>query len=210
MQHLYPRSETKLFKANDEAIEVFLDVTVPPPKLAIFGAGHDAIPLVSYATKLGYQVTVIDARHAFVTSERFPSANLIRTHPSGFAEKVLLSPRTYVVLMNHHLERDKESLAFALAKNVAYIGVLGPRSRYERMLGALKKENRMSSVENLAIVRNPIGVDIGADTPDEIAMSVMSELIAIRGNYKAGFLNDRIGELTAGRAGRIHARLESV
>ena len=202
MQHLYPRSETKMFKANDEAIEVFIDVNVPPPELAIFGAGHDAIPLANYAQKLGFRVTVIDARHAFVTSERFPNATLIRTHPSGFAEKVTLSPRTYVVLMNHHLERDKESLAFALTKNVPYIGVLGPRSRFERMLEALKIENRMPSAENLAVVRNPIGVDIGADTPDEIAISVMSELIAIRGNYKAGFLNQRIG--------RIHASLEAV
>jgi xanthine dehydrogenase accessory factor len=202
MSQLYPRSETKTFKANDEAIEVFIDVNMPPPELAIFGAGHDAIPVASYATKLGFRVTVIDARHAFVTSERFPNASLVRTHPSGFAEKVSLSPRTYVVLMNHHLERDKESLAFALTKNVPYIGVLGPRSRYERMLNALKEENRMPSVKELSIVRNPIGVDIGADTPDEIAVSVMSELIALRGNYKAGFLNER--------AGRIHAGLEPV
>lgn len=202
MSQLYPRSETKTFKANDEAVEIFIDVNVPPPELAIFGAGHDAIPLASYANKLGFRVTVIDARHAFVIPERFPNANLVRTHPSGFAEKVTLSPRTYVVLMNHHLERDKESLAFAVSKNVPYIGVLGPRSRYERMLNALKEENRMPSVKDLAVVRNPIGVDIGADTPDEIAVSVMSELIAIRGNYKAGFLNER--------AGRIHAGLETV
>jgi xanthine dehydrogenase accessory factor len=202
MSQLYPRSETKTFKANDEAVEVFIDVNVPPPELAIFGAGHDAIPLASYAHKLGFRVSVIDARHAFVTSERFPNTNLIRTHPSGFEEKVLLSPRTYVVLMNHHLERDKESLAFALTASVPYIGVLGPRSRYERMLDALKDENRMPSAKELAAVRNPIGVDIGADTPDEIAVSVMSELIAIRGDYKAGFLNER--------AGRIHAGLETV
>jgi xanthine dehydrogenase accessory factor len=202
MPQLYPRSETRTFKANDEAIEVFIDVNVPPPELAIFGAGHDAIPVASYANKLGFRVTVIDARHAFVTPERFPNASLVRTHPSGFAEKVTLSPRTYVVLMNHHLERDKESLAFALTKNVPYIGVLGPRSRFERMLNALKEENRMPSTKDLAVVRNPIGVDIGADTPDEIAVSVMSELIALRSNYKAGFLNER--------AGRIHAQLEVV
>lgn len=202
MAQLYPRSETRTYKANDEAIEVFLDVNVPPPELAIFGAGHDAIPLANYAHKLGFRVTVVDARHAFVTSERFPNANLVRTHPSGFPEKVTLTPRTYVVLMNHHLERDKESLAFALTSNVPYIGVLGPRSRYERMLNALKDENRMPSAKELANVRNPIGVDIGADTPDEITVSVMSELIAIRGDYKAGFLNDR--------KGRIHAGLETV
>ncbi len=202
MSQLYPRSETRTFKARDEAIEVFIDVNVPPPELAIFGAGHDAIPLASYATTLGFRVRVIDARHAFVTPERFPTATLIRTHPSGFAEKVTLTPRTYVVLMNHHLERDKESLAFALTKNVPYIGVLGPRSRYERMLSALKDENRMPSTKELAVVRNPIGVDIGADTADEIAMSIMSELIALRGNYQAGFLSER--------AGRIHASLERV
>jgi xanthine dehydrogenase accessory factor len=202
MSQLYPRSETRTYKAKDEAVEVFLDVSVPPPELAIFGAGHDAIPLASYANKLGFRVTVIDARHAFVTSERFPTAHLIRTHPSGFADKVSLTPRTYVVLMNHHLERDKESLAFALTANVPYIGVLGPRSRYERMLNALKDEGRMPSAKDLAVVRNPVGVDIGADTPDEIAVSVMSELIAIRGNYKAGFLNER--------AGRIHAEPQTV
>lgn len=202
MSQLYPRSETRTFKVNGEAVEVFIDVNVPPPELAIFGAGHDAIPLASYAHKLGFRVTVIDARHAFVTSERFPNASLVRTHPSGFIEKVTLSPRTYVVLMNHHLERDKESLAFALTKNVPYIGVLGPRSRYERMLDALKDEGRLPLAKELAVVRNPIGVDIGADTPDEIAVSVMSELIAIRGEYKAGFLNER--------AGRIHAQLETV
>jgi xanthine dehydrogenase accessory factor len=202
MSQLYPRSETRTYKANDEAIEVFLDVNVPPPELAIFGAGHDAIPMASYAHKLGFRVTVVDARHAFVTSERFPNASLVRTHPSGFPEKVTLTPRTYVVLMNHHLERDKESLAFALTKKVPYIGVLGPRSRFERMLEALKGENRLPSAKELAVVRNPIGVDIGADTPDEIAVSVMSELIAIRSNYKAGFLNER--------AGRIHAGLEEI
>ncbi len=210
MSQLYPRSETRTFKAHDEAVEVFIDVNMPPPELAIFGAGHDAIPVASYANKLGFHVTVIDARHAFVTPERFPNASLIRTHPSGFEEKVTLSPRTYLVLMNHHLERDKESLAFALTKNVPYIGVLGPRSRFERMLNALKDENRMPLGKELAVVRNPIGIDIGADTPDEIAVSIMSELIAIRGNYKAGFLNDRFGELMAGRAGRIHAGLEVV
>jgi xanthine dehydrogenase accessory factor len=210
MSQLYPRSETKTFKANDEAVEVFIDVNVPPPELAIFGAGHDAIPLANYANKLGFRVTVIDARHAFVIPERFPNASLVRTHPSGFEEKVTLSPRTYVVLMNHHLERDKESLAFALTKNVPYIGVLGPRSRFERMLNALKEEDRIPSERELTKVRNPIGVDIGADTPDEIAVSIMSELIAIRGNYKAGFLNDRFGELTTGSVGRIHAGLEVV
>lgn len=210
MSQLYPRSETRRFVLGKQTLEVFIDVHVPPAELAIFGAGHDAIPLASYAHQLGFKVTVIDARQAFVTPERFPNAFLLRTHPSGFADKVTLSPRSYVVIMNHHLERDKKSLAFALNAPVPYIGVLGPRQRYERMLATLKEEGVSPSAQALSLVRNPIGVDIGADTPEEIAVSIMSELIAIRNHYKAGFLHDRYGDVGSNKGGKIHAHLESV
>ena len=199
MSQLYPRSETKIFSSPAGSAEVFLDVNVPPPELVIFGAGHDAIPLVNYAHDLGFQTTVVDARHAFVTEERFPHTKLIRTHPSGFADKVEIGPRSYIVVMNHHLERDKESLAFALETPAPYIGALGPSSRFEDMVAMLKDEGRPLSSEVLARVRNPIGLDVGADTPEEIAVSIMAELIAVRGGYKGGFLNDRSGPIHTDR-----------
>ena len=201
MTELYPRSVTKTYEISGATVDVFLDLTIPAPELLIFGAGHDAIPMAEFGHKLGFNVTVIDARHAFVTRERFPYAKqLIRTHPSGFAEKLILGPRSYAIIMNHHLERDKESLKFLLNTPAPYIGVLGPRKRYNDMLSAFKDEDFEPDPSDLKRVRNPIGVDVGADTPEEIAISVMSELLAVRGGYNAGFLNER--------SGRIHARLE--
>lgn len=197
MKELYPRSETKTYKHDDgSSVEVFLDVHVPPPELVIFGAGHDAIPMADAAHTLGYRLTVVDARHAFVTEERFPNVQtLIRTHPSGFEEKVSLDERSYVIIMNHHLDRDKDSLVFSLNSPAAYIGLLGPRSRFERILDSLKEDDIVLSKEDIGRVRNPIGVDIGADTAEEIAVSVMSELLALRAGYQAGFLNDRDGRI---------------
>lgn len=199
MAQLYPRSETLEVTLPSGRADIFLDVNVPPPELVLFGAGHDAVPVVNYAHELGFKTTIVDARHAFVTEERFPHAALVRTHPSGFADKVNISPRSYVVVMNHHLERDKESLAFALTTPAPYIGVLGPSSRFERMRDALAEEGRGLSENDLRRVRNPIGLDIGADSPAEIAMSILSELVALRGGYAGGFLNDRQGPIHTDR-----------
>ena len=190
MTQLYPRAETRRFSVGNGHAEVFLDVTTPPLELVLFGAGHDAVPLARYAHDLGFRVTVVDTRPAFLTPENFPNAALVRTHPSGFAEKVELNPRSHVVIMNHHLERDTATLAFALPSPAPYIGVLGPRSRYERMLGAL--ENTSHETER---VHNPIGVDVGAEAPEEVAVSIVAELLAVRGGYEAGFLKDREGRI---------------
>ena len=203
MRQLYPRSETRRYRlAEGGAADIFLDVNVPPPELVIFGAGHDAIPLARYAHDLGFKLSVVDARHAFVTEARFPHATLVRTHPSGFAEKVNVSERSYVVIMNHHLERDKESLAFALTTPAPYIGVLGPNSRFERMTDELKASGHPLSKEDLQRARNPIGLDVGADTPEEIAVSIMAELTAVRGGYPGGFLKDREGPIHTDRTVR--------
>ena len=90
--------------------------------------------------------------------------------------------------MNHHLERDTASLGFALSSPAPYIGVLGPRARFEKMLGAL--EDAPAEDER---VYNPIGVDVGAEAPEEVAVSIVAELLAVRGGYEAGFLRDRDG-----------------
>ncbi len=202
MRGLYPRSFIHHVRLADHGdVAIFLDFHVPAAELLIFGAGHDAIPLANLAHTLGLRVSIIDARPAFVTPERFPQAErLIRTHPSGFNEHVRIQARSYVMVMNHHLERDTASLAFALRSPAAYIGVLGPRQRYQDMLDALQEDGQSFSEAQLSRVRNPVGVDIGADTPQEIAVSIMAELTALRGGYGAGFLSDRDGF--------IHKRLE--
>ncbi|MEM7737700.1 MAG: XdhC family protein [Deinococcota bacterium] len=196
LQDLYPRSERYLLTTSQgDTRPFFVDVTSPLPELVIFGAGHDALPLANLAHSLGYQVTVVDARHAFVTEERFPHAKLIRSHPSGFAGQVSLGQRSYAVIMNHHLERDKACLAFALDSCAPYVGVLGPRTRYQHILQDLTHEGIHVTSPQTQRVHTPIGLDVGADSAAEIAVSIMSELLAVRGGFKAGFLTNREGRI---------------
>ena len=95
------------------------------------------MPLARHAWTLGFAVTVVDVRDAYLTADRFPGATLIAAHFSRFADAVTLDARSFALVMNHHIERDRESLRFALDSQAAYIGVLGPRSRYQKLLDGL-------------------------------------------------------------------------
>jgi xanthine dehydrogenase accessory factor len=197
MRSLYPRAETKRFKrADGSSVDVFLDASAPAPELVIFGAGHDAIPLSDRAVDLGWIVKVVDSRARFLHPERFPGANLITAEPSDLESHISLGPRSFVMVMNHHLERDRICLRFALESATPYIGVLGPRKRFLEALEDLQKSGFEPDATQLEKVRNPVGLDIGAESPSEVALSIMSELIAVRRGFAGGILN--------GRAGRIH------
>jgi xanthine dehydrogenase accessory factor len=190
LEELAPRAETRRIQAAPGSnVEVFFDVSGPPPELVIFGAGHDAIPLAALARDLGWAVTVVDAREAYVTADRFPGASLIVAHPDALGGSVTLGPRTAAIIMNHHLERDAATLGFALASKAASIGVLGPRSRFERLVASLREQGLPLSSADIARVKNPIGLDIGAETPEEVALAIMGALIAERRGFPAGFLS---------------------
>jgi xanthine/CO dehydrogenase XdhC/CoxF family maturation factor len=171
------------------AAELFYDVTMPPPRLVIFGAGHDATPVAQLAWTLGFGVTVVDVREAFLIAERFAGATLVCAHFSQFAERVALSPNSFVLIMNHHLERDQESLRFSLESEAAYIGVLGPRARYDRLLCGLRDQGYAPDPSKGARVRSPVGLSLGAETPQEVATSILGELLAIRRGFAGGFLS---------------------
>jgi xanthine dehydrogenase accessory factor len=175
--------------------EVFFDVTLPPPELVIFGAGPDAEPLARLGWELGFTVTVVDVRAAFLTRERFPHAMLISAHFSRFHEALVLHERSFAVIMNHHLERDRESLRFALESPAAYIGALGPRSRFQKLLGGLHEQGVVLNLANLARVRSPVGLALGAESPEEIALSILGEILAIQRGFDGGFLAGRDGGL---------------
>jgi len=129
---LDPRSQSG--SEEIRGAELFFDVSTPAPPLVIFGAGYDTEPLVRQSWALGFAVTVVDVREAFLTPERFPGATLVAAHYTQFPERVHLVPTSFVVIMNHHVERDRESLRFALGSAACYIGVLGPRARYGKLL----------------------------------------------------------------------------
>jgi len=177
--------------------ELFFEISVPPPALVVFGAGPDAAPLARQAWVLGFSVTVVDIRSAYITKERFPAATLVLAHFNQFATAVPLAPGSFVLVMNHHLERDQESLRYALDSAAAYIGVLGPRSRYDRLLAGLAATGYTPSSSRLALVRSPVGLSIGAETPDEVAVSILAEMLAVRRGFGGGFLSGFSGALHA-------------
>jgi xanthine/CO dehydrogenase XdhC/CoxF family maturation factor len=175
--------------------EIFFEISERPLDLIIFGAGPDAAPLGRLAADLGFAVTVVDVREAYLTRERFADATLVPSHFSAFGRTVRIDARTSVVVMNHHLERDRECLRFAFASVAPYIGLLGPRSRYLKLLAALDAEGYAPEAARLASVRSPIGLALGAEAPEEIAVSVMGEILAIARGFDGGFLNGRDASL---------------
>jgi xanthine/CO dehydrogenase XdhC/CoxF family maturation factor len=197
MSALYPRAETHALRLDEGGTaDVFFDASAPAPELVIFGAGHDAMPLNLRARDLGWNVTVVDVRTAFLTPGRFPGARLKPLHFLQFDANLEIGPRSFVMVMNHHLERDQESLRFALESNTPYIGVLGPRQRFHKLLDALAADGFKPLQAQLERVRSPVGLAIGAESPDEVALSIMTELIAVRRGFMGGFLS--------GLEGRIH------
>ena len=192
MASLYPRSETRAVAGLD----VFFDASAPPPALVVFGAGHDAVPLVARALEIGWAVSVVDSRAVFLTSERFGAATLVNP---GVRFEFTLPDKAFCIVMNHHLERDRSSLRFALEGDAAFIGVLGPRTRFTDMLHALRKDGFTPTPTQLERVRNPIGLDIGAESPAEVALSVMAELVAVRRGFAGGVLDGLEGKIHAAR-----------
>jgi len=175
--------------------ELFFEIATPPPELIVFGAGHDAAPVAQLAWSVGFSVTIVDVRQAFLTEARFPGATLVCAHFSQFAERVNLSAGSFVLIMNHHVERDEECLRFSLDSNAGYIGVLGPRSRYDKLLAGLAGRGYVPAASRLASVRSPVGLALGAETPQEVAVAIVSEILATRRGFEGGFLSGSVASL---------------
>lgn len=186
--------------------EIFFEVNVPPIELVIFGAGQDAQPLARQAWSLGLAVTVVDPRRAYLQPDVFPGARLITAGFDALPAALALRPGSFVVVMSHHMDRDRLALRFAFDSDPAYIGVLGPRARYEKLLGQLKAEGIVPSTDMLALVHSPIGLSLGAETSDEVALSILAEILAVRRGFQGGFLNGSTGSLHRPAATRAFAR----
>lgn len=194
VKHAHALLRARLPNSGTEPLgdaELFFEVNAAPPRLVVFGANSDAQPLVRYAWDLGFAVTVVDVREAFLRADRFPCATLVASHFSRFHETVPLTNRSFVVIMNHHLERDRESLRFALQSNAFYVGALGPRSRFQKLVRALEAAGFEPDAAALSRVRSPIGLALGAETPEEIAISILAEMLALQRGFEGGFLQGR-------------------
>lgn len=162
-----------------QAFDVFIEGFPPPPMLIIVGAGHIAIPLTVFAKTLNYRVVVIDARSAFATRERFPMADeLIVAWPDETLEKMELYPSTDIAVLTHDPKFDEPTLKVVLSREVGYIGAIGSRKTRQERDERLKKQGLTD--EQLKRIHGPIGLNIGAESPEEMALAIMAEIVAMR------------------------------
>jgi xanthine/CO dehydrogenase XdhC/CoxF family maturation factor len=176
-------------------VDAFVEALVPPIRLLVCGAGHDAIPLVRFAAGLGWRVEVVDDRQAFLTAERFPEATgfVHLDEPSDVAEATTPDRRTFPVVMTHNFMRDKDYLRAFLGTPVAYIGMLGPNTRLVKLLDELRREGYEPDPADMRAVHSPAGLDLGSEGPEEIGWAIVGEILAVRNGRGGGFLKDREG-----------------
>ncbi|HEY9426665.1 MAG TPA: XdhC family protein [Gemmatimonadaceae bacterium] len=172
-------SRTEVVDASGTRERLFFELHGPATTLLIFGAGQVAIPLVRLAKVLGWHTVVVDGRERFATRERFPDADDIRVGLlADIAAELKYDASTFVILVAHDYKFEVPVLRVVLERDPAYIGLLGNRSRGAAVLRFLAEEG--IGAEQLARVHVPIGLDIGARTPPEIALSVLAEALAVR------------------------------
>jgi len=175
------RLGTREISAGGVVAEVYAEPHHAPPELVIVGAGHIARPLCRIGALLGFRVTVLDDRPDFATRERFPEAEVVRR--ADFSDPfagVSISPRTHLVLVTRGHKYDFEALRDVLRRpqRPAYIGMVGSRRRTRAALEQLAREGL--DAERIAAVRAPVGLDVHAETPEEIAVAIAAEMVLLR------------------------------
>ena len=182
------KSKSQAYTLAAETAEVFLEVIVPPIDLVIFGAGFDALPVAKFAKALGWYVTVIDPLARPRTVERFKECKRVIL---GFADeagsRIKFDDRTVVVAMSHNYLYDLEFLQTISTIRLKYLGILGPKTRTDRLLQDLIAEGYTFQRE----LYSPVGLDIGADNPEEIALSIVAEIQAVTKERSGGLLKNR-------------------
>lgn len=184
--------EHKSLTVHLNGYEAFVEVAAPPVRLLVFGAGDDAIPLTSFAKHLGWHVSVFDGRAHYARRDKFPFADEVSVRPAGQSQ-TRIDHWTVAVLMSHSYSQDLAALRELAPQQLRYLGILGPRKRTARLLEeAAIEESRL-----FAALHSPVGLDIGADGPEQVALAVVAEIQAT--------LNGRVGGLLRDRSGSIHA-----
>jgi xanthine dehydrogenase accessory factor len=186
------------YELPENNFTAFVELIQPMVSLVVVGAGNDVIPLVQIADVLGWQVSIVHGRRDYATSSRFPSVqHLIVSKPGNILSQIAIDTRTVFVLMTHNYNYDLAVLKELLLHRVTYIGILGPKKKFEKLLAELKEEDIYKGTDTSNIYA-PVGLDIGAEAPEEIALSIIAEIKAVLAGKKGKFLRE--GE------GTIHSR----
>ena len=199
-QSLAARSEIGELVAVDPDMELFIQTLLPPAVLVVVGAVHVAIPLVRLARLLGFYVIVVDPRAQFATRSRFAEADEILVEwPDQALAHLAVDDQTYIVLLTHDPKIDDPALVAALRSNAAYVGAIGSRrTQAERIT---RMANSGIDPDAWRRLHTPIGLDLGGHTPEEIALSIIAEVVAVR-NHRSG------GPLRDGNQQHIHGTID--
>jgi xanthine dehydrogenase accessory factor len=197
-------SANRTYATPSGRVDAFIEVVLPPPRLFVFGSGHDAVPVVQLARHVGWDVVVCVAEPKFSTRERLGMADeILCAGPAEIAARINASDRAIAVVMGHDYERDREHVGMLVGTRARYIGVLGPRSRTERMLAEL-------SWSGDPRIHAPAGLELGADTPHEISLAIIAEAQVALSRVPAIHRSDDVGRVAEPIPDVTGARLESV
>ncbi len=159
--------------------ELFLERFGPRDRLVVFGAVHIAIPLVRMARELGYHTTVVDPRTAFATEERFGEADeILRLWPAEAMERLVVNSRTAIAILSHDTKLDLPAAELAVASPAMYVGALGSRTTQAKREASLRERGVPEA--SIARIHGPIGLDLGGKEPEEIALSILAEIVSVR------------------------------
>jgi xanthine/CO dehydrogenase XdhC/CoxF family maturation factor len=184
------RSWTAEYDVEEGRVAAFVEAVRPGVALVVFGAGHDAGPVVRIAREVGWRVTVVDHRPGLVRPERFPAAaEVVWARPEAARERVRIDVETAAVVMTHNYLVDLAILEWLLESPAFYVGALGPRRRADRLLAELGRDRAPGRMFG------PAGLDIGAETPEEIALAIVAEAKAAHARRAAAPLRERAGAI---------------
>jgi xanthine/CO dehydrogenase XdhC/CoxF family maturation factor len=187
------------YKNNNDSITAFIEFLNPVVSLVVVGAGNDAIPMVNIADTLGWDVRVVDGRNTHAKPDRFASAcQVLVSKPEAVLDQINIDDRTAFVMMTHNYNYDIAMLKALLHKDLTYIGMLGPKKKLDRMLLELREDGMLIDDQMLEKVYGPTGLEIGAETPEEIALSIIAEIQSV--------IQQKSGSNLKLRADMIHSR----
>ncbi|UFS61016.1 XdhC family protein [Subtercola endophyticus] len=192
---------------EDGPVEALFVVAASAPRMIIFGAVDFSAALANASALLGYRVTICDARPVFATAERFPAASeVVVEWPSEYLARTEIDSRTVVCVLTHDDKFDIPLLEVALGMPIAYVGAMGSRRTHARRLAALRQTVPAEALERL---HSPIGLDIGASTPEETAVSILAEVLAVKNAATGGLLRHASGPIHRTTAAREPLHAES-
>jgi xanthine/CO dehydrogenase XdhC/CoxF family maturation factor len=189
------KSEAKKYNTQSGVVEVFIEL-IQPSSVIIFGGGFDARPVSALAKSLGWEVNVTDECVAHIAPVFFPDADKLSLCQREFIERDFnITPYTACVLMSHNYEYDRDVLKKLVSTPAPYIGILGPRKRFDKMQEEFASTGFELAQNDFNRIHSPIGLDIGAETPDEIAVSIIAEIQSKFANRSGGFLKYNNGPI---------------